>query len=154
MRTVIAIAAGLVLAGCAGGPKPQETTPEPGPTPGTTTEAGAPVPTPTGTDPGRFETAPPLPDQSGTPTSLPADRLGAIRADLESRGIATDDLIVISARSVTWNDGSWGCPEPGRVYTQALEPGLSVIVEAGGVQYDYRFGSGSSPRLCVPFVQR
>ncbi|QIK72472.1 hypothetical protein G7070_09595 [Propioniciclava coleopterorum] len=143
MRAPLAIAALLLLAGCAGAPvtdSPSPTEPAATPAPASPTD--------------RFETAPPIPDQTGSPVALPGDRLEAIRSDLTARGIATDDLIVISARAVTWNDGSWGCPEPGHVYTQALEPGYAVIVEAGGVQYDYRFGSGPNPKLCVPFVQR
>jgi hypothetical protein len=31
---------------------------------------------------------------------------------------------------------------------------MAVIVEVDGVQYDYRFGSGPTPRLCVPLAQR
>ncbi len=57
-----------------------------------------------------------------------------------------------SARTGVWNDGSWGCPQPGSFSTQALEQGMAVIVEVDGVQYDYRFGSGPTPRLCVPLA--
>ena len=71
-----------------------------------------------------------------------------IRADLAKRGMATEPLRVVSAEAVTWNDGSWGCPDPGVMYTQALVSGMRVLVEAGGAQYDYRFGTTSSPRLC------
>lgn len=119
----------------------------------------SPTPTPTASGPGRFETAPPLPeprqpDPQGTPVPVPEDRLAAIRADLADRGVAGDDLVVISSRSVTWNDGSLGCPEPGMAYTQALVPGMHVVVAVGETQYDYRFGAGTVPRLCVPLPLR
>ena len=63
-------------------------------------------------------------------------------------------LRVVSARRATWQDGAWGCPAPGKVYTQAIEEGYAVIVEAAGVRYDYRFGSGPVPKLCLPPGQR
>jgi len=31
-----------------------------------------------------------------------------------------EQLVIVRAESVVWNDGSLGCPEPGMVYTQAL----------------------------------
>ncbi|MFZ2480294.1 MAG: hypothetical protein WAZ15_00160 [Propioniciclava sp.] len=144
MRTLIAVAAALLLAGCSGGTVTSSTAP------GTSSSATGGQPSPDQ----RFETAPPLPDQTGTPTPLPDDHLAAIRADLSARGISADGLTVISARAVVWNDGSWGCPQPGSFSTQALEQGMAVIVEVDGVQYDYRFGSGPTPRLCVPLAQR
>jgi hypothetical protein len=57
--------------------------------------------------------------------------------------------VLISATEQTWNNGSLGCPSPGGVYTQALVDGVQVIVEVDGVQYDYRFGSGPKPILCL-----
>jgi len=35
-------------------------------------------------------------------------------------------------RSVTWNDGSLGCPMPGLCYTQALVPGYLIEMEYMG----------------------
>jgi hypothetical protein len=31
-----------------------------------------------------------------------------------------EQLVIVRAKSVVWNDGSLGCPEPGMMYTQAL----------------------------------
>lgn len=75
-------------------------------------------------------------------------QLAAITADLAARGVATDDVQVLSARAVTWSDGSWGCPAPGVQYTQALVEGAEVVVFAEGTRYDYHFG-GDVPRLCT-----
>src|SRR6267142_112629 len=40
-------------------------------------------------------------------------------------------LEVVSAEPVTWTDGSIGCPQPGRQYTQALVPGFRIRIRAG-----------------------
>lgn len=95
-----------------------------------------------------FESAPAWNSGTGTPAAVSDARLQAIRADLRARDVATDTLAVVESVAVTWNDGSWGCPTPGHSYTQALVPGQRVVVEAGGVRYDYRFGSGDEPKLC------
>ncbi|MFT4110097.1 hypothetical protein [Propionicimonas sp.] len=102
--------------------------------------------------------AAPPPASPGTPASaspgssagnaVPAARWTAILADLENRGVPTDDVQVVSARSVTWNSGALGCAQPGKMYTQALVEGMQVVVSAGGKQYDYRFGHSDSPKLC------
>ena len=99
----------------------------------------------------RFQTTDPLPPISvppGAPTTLPDVRLVAIRADLSNRGTNPDPLTVLSTQSVTFNDGSLGCPQPGVQYTQAQVNGTRVVVEAAGRQFDYRFGAGDIPKLC------
>lgn len=63
-------------------------------------------------------------------------------------GIDTVDLIVESARPVTWGDGSLGCPEPGMNYTQALVPGYRILVRAGGQLLDYHAGRRGHFMLC------
>ncbi len=109
---------------------------------------------PTGANPSsRFETAPPLPSQSGSPTNVPEAKLQAIKDDLAARGVV-GEVSVVRAESVTWRDGSWGCPEPGKQYTQALVDGMRVIVRVGTREFDYRFGTAASPRLCLPRGER
>lgn len=115
--------------------------------PGQTAAPGG-TPSPGGS---RFSTAPPLPSAgtpSGTPVPLPQARLEAIRNDLTGRGVAIADLVVTSTEAVTFNDSSLGCPKPGVQYTQALVPGMRVVVQADGRHYDYRFGRGDTPTLC------
>ena len=51
----------------------------------------------------------------------------------------------MSAGAVTWPNGALGCPQPGFVYTERIEPGYQVVVDAGGRQLDYRVGSGGTP---------
>ena len=61
--------------------------------------------------------------------------------------VAREQLVIVRAESVVWNDGSLGCPEPGMMYTQALVNGYCVVIEAAGRTYDFRVGSASF-RLC------
>jgi hypothetical protein len=51
-----------------------------------------------------------------------AKRGGTPRAQLQVR----------SVKSVVWSDGSMGCPQPDRMYTQALVPGWLIEVGAPG----------------------
>ncbi len=118
--------------------------------------ASTPASTPTSSDSprsptGRFQTTSPLPTSSspsGVPTTVPDARLAAIRGALTARGVTTDQLRVVSAESVTFNDGSLGCPTPGVQYTQAQVEGMRVVVEADARQFDFRFGRTDTPTLC------
>lgn len=149
MRRLVVVAA-LLLAGCSS--VPGETMPPLTPPP---TSDAAPTPIgPPAAGPDSSGTPRQPASQHGSPVALRPELLDAIVADLGARGHDASDLVVVSALAVTWNDGSWGCPEPDVLYTQALVPGLHVIVDAGGVQYDYRFGQGTRPRLCLPLPLR
>jgi hypothetical protein len=59
-----------------------------------------------------------------------------------------EQLVIVRAESVVWNDGSLGCPEPGMMYTQALVNGYWVVIDADGEKYDFRVGGGGNFRLC------
>ncbi len=127
-RGVAALAAAtLLVAGCA--------------------SQGVPMDTPSARPP--FQTTSPLPTTSPSASaSVSPERWQAILDDLAGRKVATDAVELISAESVTFNDGSLGCPEPGKMYTQALVQGMRVQVKAAGTSYDYRFGSTNTPKLC------
>ena len=61
--------------------------------------------------------------------------LDRIRADAAQRaGVILDQVKVLTVESVTWSDGSLGCPEPGMMYTQALVRGYRVRVDAAGTR--------------------
>jgi hypothetical protein len=130
-RSWVATAAlALILVGCASG--------------------GTPMESPSNSRP-PFQTATPSPStgtSTGTSTDVPPERWTAIIGDLTTRGVPTDAVALVSARSVTWNDGSLGCPQPGQSYTQAIVPGMQVVVKVGTTQYDYRFGRTDTPKLC------
>ena len=59
--------------------------------------------------------------------SMPRAVRQAVVADASRRFQVTEDAVVLaSAEKVTWSDGSLGCPQPGRSYTQMLVPGFRV----------------------------
>jgi hypothetical protein len=62
--------------------------------------------------------------------------------------VPREQLVIVRAQAVVWNDGSLGCPEPGMVYTQALVNGYWVVIKAAEQTYDFRVGRGGSFRLC------
>ena len=59
-------------------------------------------------------------------------------------------LKVVSAEPVTWRDGSIGCPQPGRQYTQALVPGFRVRIDAGAEILEYHASRRGQPFYCPP----
>ncbi len=80
---------------------------------------------------------------------VPSGLLDEIRAEAAERlGVPVEDIAVRRAEAVVWNDGSLGCPVPGEMYTQALEPGYHVIIEAGDEQLDYRATERGFVKLC------
>ena len=62
--------------------------------------------------------------------------------------VAREQLVIVRAESVVWNDGSLGCPEPGMMYTQALVNGYWVVIEAAGQKYDFRVDRSGRFQLC------
>jgi hypothetical protein len=85
------------------------------------------------------ETVSPLP--AGTPVSIaavPLEVRRAVVADAAKRfGVAESAVVLTRAEQVTWNDGSLGCPEPGRMYTQNLVAGYLVIAKTTEGELSY-----------------
>lgn len=80
---------------------------------------------------------------------VPDSTLDTVKKDLAKRlGTSVDDLEVIKAESITWNDGSLGCPKPGQNYTQALVPGYWIVLLRGDEEYDYRASESGHFFLC------
>jgi hypothetical protein len=80
---------------------------------------------------------------------IPQQLLDQIERDLAAKAaVEVAAIQVIEIKSVTWNDGSLGCPEPGKFYTQALVPGFQVILQVHGREYDYRAGERGEFKLC------
>jgi hypothetical protein len=80
----------------------------------------------------------------------PADTLvQPILADARQRS-GDASAHVVAAEVVTWSDGSLGCPQPGRMYTQALVPGWRIRVGAGGQDLDYHASARGNWVLCPP----
>jgi len=86
----------------------------------------------------------------GVSEGVPSTVIDAAVADAAARaGVSLAEITVVSAESVTFPDGSLGCPEPDMMYTQVITPGYQVVVEAGGQEYDYRASArGGAIRWC------
>jgi hypothetical protein len=77
--------------------------------------------------------------------------LQAARADAAQRsGLPQAQLQLVSMESVTWADGSLGCPRPGMLYTQALVPGYRVKLQVGREVWDYHASERGGVVLCPP----
>ncbi len=69
--------------------------------------------------------------------------------DLSVRaGISVDSISVIQARAVSWASSALGCPKEGMNYTQAIVPGVLLLLDANGVIYHYHGRSGKSLFYC------
>ena len=59
-------------------------------------------------------------------------------------------IVILDAKAMTWKDGSLDCPRMGVMYTQGVEQGYQVVVQAADRTLDYRWGRSGDPRLCLP----
>lgn len=78
-----------------------------------------------------------------------AAAITAARADAARRtGRAPAEIGLLGAEAVTWSDGSLGCPQPGRAYTQALVPGFRVRLQGPNGVLDYHADARGHLVLC------
>jgi hypothetical protein len=98
------------------------------------------------------EAPPPPPAKAGSDLAAIVE---AARRDLAERlAVDPDGIEVVEARSLVWPDGSLGCPEPGMMYTEALQDGTLVRLRYGSEVYAYHSGGTRGPFLCAPADQR
>jgi hypothetical protein len=77
--------------------------------------------------------------------------VNAARADaLRRSGLPPAQLRVVTLESVTWPDGSLGCPQPGMQYTQALVAGYRIGLQVGAEVWDYHASERGGVVLCPP----
>jgi len=80
---------------------------------------------------------------------IPEKLLEEIIADLVQRsGTSREDIQVVKAEAIVWNDGSLGCPKPGEFYIQILVSGYWIVMQVKGVEYDYRASDNGHFILC------
>jgi hypothetical protein len=65
-----------------------------------------------------------------------------------SRGVEPETIVVVNARPVTWRSGAIGCPQPGMSYTEALVPGVSILLRSGEEISAYHAVVGGEPFPC------
>ena len=79
------------------------------------------------------------------------DAIRQARADAARRTqLAPESLELIGAETVTWRDGSLGCPQPGMAYTQALVPGWRVRLRGPAGVLDYHASVRGGFLWCPP----
>ncbi len=139
-----ALAAALLAACGTGGDSPS-TSPTSAPA---TSGAGTSVP------------AAPTPDAGGSEGS---PGTGALPPDLRQRPQVADAIADAAARQqvsearvqvaawspVTWDDGSLGCPQPGRAYPQALVDGWFLLLRVDMTLLAYHAGPDGSYAFCA-----
>jgi hypothetical protein len=73
----------------------------------------------------------------------------AVVADAAQRfKVAENAVALVRAEQVTWPDGALGCPEPGRLYTQALVSGYRVVAKTSAGEMLYHTDAGGNVRTC------
>jgi hypothetical protein len=92
---------------------------------------------------------------TGTTTTMPEltpDQTALVEsatADLAQRlGVEPAAIVLVNFRQVTWPDGSLGCPEPGKFYTEALVEGYQIALLHEDRLFDYHGASDGAPFLC------
>ena len=97
---------------------------------------------------------PPLTQPTGVALPQPLDpALAALvdgaKGDLARRqAVPIDKIDLVEVQSVTWPDGSLGCPQPGMAYPQVQVDGLLIRLSIGGQVFNYHSGGRRPPFLC------
>jgi hypothetical protein len=80
---------------------------------------------------------------------VPGEQVAFAISDLAQRtGLAEKAITVKEARSVTWGSAAVGCPREGMSYTQAIVPGVLLLLEASGTIFRYHGREGRQPFYC------
>jgi hypothetical protein len=93
------------------------------------------------------------PEPTGEPVgiaTLPKELRRAVVADAARRfQVLASAVVLTRAEQVTWSDGSLGCPEAGRMYTQALVPGYRLVAKTPQGDLEYHADSRGNITSCA-----
>jgi hypothetical protein len=78
------------------------------------------------------------------PVDIPPAQLKAVEALAQALGVDPGEVKILSSEAVDWPDGCLGAARPGMMCTQMIVPGFRILLEAGGVQYEYRTNQDGS----------
>lgn len=129
------------------------------PRPGTDASAGTASPTTGRAPPTRI----PDPVEStlapqGAPVTtaeMPGEVRRAVVEDAARRFKVEPSAVVLTrAEQVTWPDGSLGCPEPGRMYTQMLVAGYRVVAKTAAGEMTYHTDTRGNLVNCAARLPR
>ena len=71
------------------------------------------------------------------------------KKDLAVRmGIDIELVKLSNAEAVTWRSGALGCPEPGKVYSEALVPGSAIYLQLENKFHAYHAKFAGEPFYC------
>ncbi len=71
------------------------------------------------------------------------------KTDLAQRlSVLPEEIAIVQATSVTWPDGSLGCPQEGMVYAQVLTPGYLIRLQSGDQKFEYHASRGTEVVYC------
>jgi len=88
--------------------------------------------------------------QQVSTTAIPREVRRAVVADAAKRfNVAESAVVLTRAEQVTWPDGSLGCPEPGRMYTQMLVDGFRVSAKTTEGELLYHTDSRGNVANCA-----
>lgn len=151
-RLMIALALWMILAACGGGDSTEPST-SLSTVPSATTSTAATATTKSTAEPSTSVPSPnvgrvDLIDLQPPPEDLDEATRQAINDLVARTGAARGEVNAAVAEEVTWNDGSLGCPEPGKMYTQSLVPGLRVVLAIDGHHYAYHSAVGRRLFYC------
>jgi len=71
------------------------------------------------------------------PVDIPPIQMKAIEALAQALETDGSNVRVISSESVDWPDGCLGIAKPGILCSQIVTPGFRIVLESGGLQYEY-----------------
>jgi hypothetical protein len=86
---------------------------------------------------------------SAAPLMHLAAQVAFARRDFARQHDASPDAVsILNARPVQWRSGALGCPEQGMSYTQALVPGVQILLKYEDEIAAYHAAVGAEPFRC------
>lgn len=77
------------------------------------------------------------------------EALAAAINDLSQQiNVPPDQISLVSIEAQEWSDASLGCPQEGFMYAQVITPGYLIVLETGGVEYEYHTNQSDLAILC------
>jgi len=90
-----------------------------------------------------------------TPAEMPREVREAVVEDAARRFKVDRSAVVLTrAEQVTWPDGSLGCKEPGRMYTQMLVAGYRVVAKTTEGELTYHADARGQVVNCPSWLPR
>jgi formylglycine-generating enzyme required for sulfatase activity len=107
--------------------------------------AQAPTPAPTlTTPPTEAPTVPPTGDQPDAVIRLATEALAT------SLGVETSAIALVAMARQEFPDAALGCPQPGELAAAVITPGYTVVLSAGGTEYELHTNLNGTLVRCLP----